>query len=399
MLHSGSRNIGKELAEIHIAKAKKLAHNRDLPDRDLAVFLAGTAEMAAYRRDLFWAQRYARAEPRGDDRRSRSSVLRGHFPRARLTRRADLVPPQLRRRGGPLRRGGAGDAQGRDPRGPGRAWASSRARWARARTSSAGSGNRRVVRERLARRRPEDEPRRGEAALLGEAISRSRPRASSAARTAASIDEIPGAYKRIEEVMEDQQDLVEIVTELKPGALRQGVTSPAVRRPPNPVRRGPGVVERLSGLLRRPADLVRRGPDRSNKRPEPCPTSVWSRRTRLEARRTYLEGRRRSSNASSNGVGPLTRGCSGPTIAARCDAPRSSPHSSRPRARRVSSSTASAIFTRRGARRRTAEMAAQEARGRARAPEPARREARATAAGPARRARWRRRRASTASST
>src|SRR4051812_36098440 len=60
MLHSGSRNIGKELAEIHIGKAKKLAHNRDLPDKELAVFLAGTPEMAAYRRDLFWAQRYAR---------------------------------------------------------------------------------------------------------------------------------------------------------------------------------------------------------------------------------------------------------------------------------------------------------------------------------------------------
>src|SRR5262249_54439533 len=45
MLHSGSRNIGKELAEIHIGKAKKLSHNRDLPDRELAVFLAGTKEM------------------------------------------------------------------------------------------------------------------------------------------------------------------------------------------------------------------------------------------------------------------------------------------------------------------------------------------------------------------
>src|SRR5436305_11904487 len=60
MLHSGSRNIGKSLAEIHIGRAKKLAHNRDLPDRDLAVFLAGTKEMDDYRRDLFWAQRYAR---------------------------------------------------------------------------------------------------------------------------------------------------------------------------------------------------------------------------------------------------------------------------------------------------------------------------------------------------
>lgn len=59
MLHSGSRNIGKVLAEIHIGRAKKLAHNQLVPDPDLAVFLAGTPEMAAYRRDLFWAQRYA----------------------------------------------------------------------------------------------------------------------------------------------------------------------------------------------------------------------------------------------------------------------------------------------------------------------------------------------------
>jgi tRNA-splicing ligase RtcB len=59
MLHSGSRNIGKVLAEIHIARARKLAHNQALPDRDLAVFLANTPEMQAYRNDLFWAQRYA----------------------------------------------------------------------------------------------------------------------------------------------------------------------------------------------------------------------------------------------------------------------------------------------------------------------------------------------------
>ncbi|GAB3482876.1 RtcB family protein [Amycolatopsis cihanbeyliensis] len=59
MLHSGSRNIGKELAERHIDVARGLPHNADLPDRDLAVFVAGTPEMAAYRRDLFWAQEYA----------------------------------------------------------------------------------------------------------------------------------------------------------------------------------------------------------------------------------------------------------------------------------------------------------------------------------------------------
>ncbi len=59
MLHSGSRNIGKSLAEVHIARARKLTHNAKLPDRDLAVFLAGTPEMDAYRRDLYWAQEYA----------------------------------------------------------------------------------------------------------------------------------------------------------------------------------------------------------------------------------------------------------------------------------------------------------------------------------------------------
>ncbi|MED5800066.1 RtcB family protein [Gordonia sp. Z-3] len=59
MLHSGSRNIGKELAERHMSIAAKLPHNADLPDRDLAVFLSGTAEMDAYRHDLEWAQEYA----------------------------------------------------------------------------------------------------------------------------------------------------------------------------------------------------------------------------------------------------------------------------------------------------------------------------------------------------
>ena len=59
MLHSGSRGIGNLLAQAHMARAATLPHNADLPDRDLAVFLAGTPEMTAYRRDLFWAQDYA----------------------------------------------------------------------------------------------------------------------------------------------------------------------------------------------------------------------------------------------------------------------------------------------------------------------------------------------------
>jgi tRNA-splicing ligase RtcB len=59
MLHSGSRGIGNKLATFHMGVAKTLLHNKDLPDPNLALFLASTPEMNAYRRDLFWAQRYA----------------------------------------------------------------------------------------------------------------------------------------------------------------------------------------------------------------------------------------------------------------------------------------------------------------------------------------------------
>jgi tRNA-splicing ligase RtcB len=59
MLHSGSRGIGNQLAQRHMDIARQLPHNADLPDKDLAVFVAGTPQMSAYRHDLFWAQEYA----------------------------------------------------------------------------------------------------------------------------------------------------------------------------------------------------------------------------------------------------------------------------------------------------------------------------------------------------
>lgn len=79
MLHSGSRNAGKEIAERHISVAKTLEHNAKLPDPDLAVFLAGTDEMRAYRHDLTWAQNYA-ATNRATMLRLYSNVMREHFP-------------------------------------------------------------------------------------------------------------------------------------------------------------------------------------------------------------------------------------------------------------------------------------------------------------------------------
>lgn len=61
MLHSGSRGIGNEIAKVHIAIARGLFGEsiKHLADPDLAYLAEGTAEFAAYWRDLQWAQSYA----------------------------------------------------------------------------------------------------------------------------------------------------------------------------------------------------------------------------------------------------------------------------------------------------------------------------------------------------
>ncbi|WP_424183741.1 RtcB family protein [Actinokineospora sp. G85] len=83
MLHSGSRGIGNLLAQHHIEVARGLAHNAALPDPDLAVFLAHTPQMAAYRHDLYWAQEYARRN-RAVMMRLVCDVVRAQFKGARF---------------------------------------------------------------------------------------------------------------------------------------------------------------------------------------------------------------------------------------------------------------------------------------------------------------------------
>src|SRR5690606_22424512 len=67
----------------HIAVARRQPHNQDLPDRDLAVFVAGTPEMDAYRADLAWAQEYA-ARNRAVMMALLCDVLRRHVPHVRF---------------------------------------------------------------------------------------------------------------------------------------------------------------------------------------------------------------------------------------------------------------------------------------------------------------------------
>lgn len=61
MLHSGSRNIGKTLAERHMQSARKRLRdaNVHLADMDLAWVEEGSSEFAAYLNDLNWCQAYA----------------------------------------------------------------------------------------------------------------------------------------------------------------------------------------------------------------------------------------------------------------------------------------------------------------------------------------------------
>ena len=63
VLHSGSRGIGNQLAQAHIAQARRLAQDLEvrLEDPDLAYFVEGSAEFEAYIADMVWAQDYARA--------------------------------------------------------------------------------------------------------------------------------------------------------------------------------------------------------------------------------------------------------------------------------------------------------------------------------------------------
>lgn len=60
-LHSGSRGVGKKIADHHIAAAQEYCkrHWIQLPHEELAYLVEGTKEFDAYIRDLRWAQQFA----------------------------------------------------------------------------------------------------------------------------------------------------------------------------------------------------------------------------------------------------------------------------------------------------------------------------------------------------
>lgn len=211
MLHSGSRNIGKSLADIHISRAKKLAHNASLPDPDLAVFLAGTREMNEYRHDLYWAQEYA-LENRNVMLTLYKEVMKKFFPQIKfekaITCHHNYVSEEHHfgedvfvTRKGAIRAGlgdlgiipGSMGTKSYIVRGLGSPHSFESASHGAGRRMSRNQAKKTFTKKDILQQTKGVECRKDRGIL----------------------DELPGAYKDIDTVMHNQRDLVEIVAELK----------------------------------------------------------------------------------------------------------------------------------------------------------------------------------------
>ncbi|MFJ6306880.1 MULTISPECIES: RtcB family protein [Streptomyces] len=213
MLHSGSRNIGKELAEHHIGIAQKLPHNQNLVDRDLAVFVADTPQMAAYRNDLFWAQEYAKYN-RTIMMALLKDVVRKEFKKAKPTFEREISAHHnyvaeeryegvdlLVTRKGAIRAGSGEYGIIPGSMGTGSYIVKGLGNAASFNSASHGAGR------RMSRNAAK---RRFTAKDLAEQTQGVECRKDSGV-----VDEIPSAYKPIEQVIDQQRDLVEVVAKLK----------------------------------------------------------------------------------------------------------------------------------------------------------------------------------------
>ncbi|MEU2821722.1 RtcB family protein [Streptomyces bacillaris] len=213
MLHSGSRNIGKELADFHIGQAQKLPHNQGLIDRDLAVFVADTPQMAAYRNDLFWAQEYAKFN-RAIMMGLFQDVVRKEFKKARVTfepvischhnyvaeERYDGMDLLVTRKG--AIRAGSGD-YGIIPGSMGTGSYIVKGLGNEKSFNSASHGAGRRMSRNAAKRR------------FSTKDLEEQTQGVECRKDSGVVDEIPGAYKPIERVIDQQRDLVEVVAKLK----------------------------------------------------------------------------------------------------------------------------------------------------------------------------------------
>lgn len=216
MLHSGSRNIGKELAERHIDVAGELMKRMliNLPDKDLAYLPQSTPEFDAYVHDLNWAQDYAKqnriemaekimkdlsyAVNKGEPIKRVFEVNCHHNYLAMEHHYGENV--LVTRKGAVRARTGdfgiiPGSMGTRSYIVKGKGVAESFC------SCSHGAGRRMSRNEAKRKFNLEDLIKQTEGVECR--------------KDAGVLDEIPGAYKSIDEVMENQSDLVEVVATLK----------------------------------------------------------------------------------------------------------------------------------------------------------------------------------------
>jgi len=214
MLHSGSRGIGNAIGSYFIELAKKDAerNNVQLPDRDLAYFAEGAQHFDDYVEAVGWAQDYARAN-REEMMDLVLEAMRRHLPSFEVTREAvnchhNYVERErhygedvwLTRKGAIRARAGelgiipgSMGARSYIVRGKGSAESFD---------SCAHGAGRRMSRNAAQK-----------CFRIEDLIHQTR--GVICRKDRGVIDEIPGAYKDIDEVMANQSDLVEVVHILK----------------------------------------------------------------------------------------------------------------------------------------------------------------------------------------
>lgn len=215
VLHSGSRGIGNKLATGHINGARDLMKRMfiDLPDPDLAYFVTGIPEYKAYMSDLLWAQDYALENREEMMRRVLRNVehhlglislgveqkinchhnfakMESHYNENVLVTRKGAVRAQAGDMG--IIPGSMG-TRSYIVRGLGNPESFNSCSHGAGRRMSRNQARKTFTKEDLSLQTVGVECR----------------------KDAEVVDEIPGAYKKIEDVMAHQSDLVEIVAEIK----------------------------------------------------------------------------------------------------------------------------------------------------------------------------------------
>jgi tRNA-splicing ligase RtcB len=208
-LHSGSRGIGNKIGNMYIRKAQELAKKNRvaLPDRDLAYLNEGTQEFDDYVRDLQWAQQFARLNR--DEMMDRVLAELGNPEELlRINCHHNFSQPEVHfgRTVWVTRKGAIEARRGMWAMIPGsmgtRSYIVSGLEHPMAFNSAPHGAGRRMSRTAARKKFTMGDL---EQAMRGIEFRRS----------SVLLDEIPGAYKDIDEVMENAKDLVEIKYVLK----------------------------------------------------------------------------------------------------------------------------------------------------------------------------------------